>query len=180
MLTQAAVFLLDSLIGLFSLALLLRFYMQAFRAPFRNQIGVFVVQVTNWLVMPLRKVFPGVFALDLASFLAAYIMQVLLIVAVLGLSTGLYTMAPANMIGLILWSALLATFRLSIYLLIGALFIQAILSWVSPYSPLMPLSTQLTRPFTDPIRRLVPPIANIDLSPLIAILLAQVILIFLR
>lgn len=89
-------------------------------------------------------------------------------------------MLPANMLVLVLWAALLATLRISIYLLIGILFIQAILSWVSPYSPLMPLATQLTRPFTNPIRRLVPPIANIDLSPVIAILLAQVTLIFLR
>ena len=58
--------------------------------------------------------------------------------------------------------------------------IQAILSWVSPYSPLMPLASQLTRPFTNPIRRVVPPVANIDLSPWIAIVLAQLVLIFLR
>ena len=180
MLAQAGIFLLDTLIGLFSLALLLRFYMQAFRAPFRNQVGAFVVQITNWLVMPLRKIFPGVFGLDLASLLAAYLLQVLLIVAVMLIGKGFITTLPANMLVMVLWAALLATLRISIYLLIGALFIQAILSWVSPYSPLMPLAAQLTRPFTNPIRRLVPPIANIDLSPVIAILLAQLILIFLR
>ena len=104
----------------------------------------------------------------------------LLIVAVILINTGGITTLHANMVVLVLWAALLATLRISIYLLIGVLFIQAILSWVSPYSPLMPLATQLTRPFTNPIRRLVPPIANIDLSPVIAILLAQVVLIFLR
>ena len=88
-------------------------------------------------------------------------------------------MNSGGMIGIILWSALLATLRISIYLLIGALVIQAILSWVSPYSPLMPLASQLTRPFTNPIRRVVPPVANIDLSPLISIVLAQLVLIFL-
>ncbi len=180
MLAQAGIFLLDTLIGLFSLALLLRFYMQAFRAPFRNQVGAFVLQITNWLVMPLRKILPGVFGFDLASLAAAYSLQVLLIVAVILINTGGITTLPANMVVLVLWAALLATLRISIYLLIGALFIQAILSWVSPYSPLMPLATQLTRPFTNPIRHLVPPIANIDLSPVIAILLAQVTLIFLR
>ena len=180
MLAQAGIFLLDTLIGLFSLALLLRFYMQAFRAPFRNQVGAFVVQITNWLVMPLRKILPGVFGLDLATLFSAYLLQVLLIVAVMFIGTWSITMLPANMLVMVLWAALLATLRISIYLLIGILFIQAILSWVSPYSPLMPLATQLTRPFTNPIRRLVPPIANIDLSPVIAILLAQVTLIFLR
>ena len=76
--------------------------------------------------------------------------------------------------------AVLATLRISIYLLIGALILQAVLSWISPYSPLSQPVAQMTRPFLRPIRRLVPPIANIDLSPLIAILLAQLILMFLR
>ena len=62
---------------------------------------------------------------------------------------------------------------------IGTLIAQAILSWVRPHSPLMPVASQLTRPFTAPIQRLVPPVANIDLSPLIAIVLAQLVLIFL-
>ncbi|WP_294257140.1 YggT family protein [Propionivibrio sp.] len=74
---------------------------------------------------------------------------------------------------------MLATLRFSIYLLIGALFLQAVLSWVSPYSPLAQPVSQLTRPFLRPIQRLVPPIAAIDLSPLIAILLAQLVLMFL-
>ena len=180
MLAQAGVFLLDTLIGFLTFALLLRFYMQAFRVSFRNQVGAFVVQITNWLVMPLRKIFPGLFGLDLASLLSAYLLQALLLFVVLSLSAGSSGVTSADMIGLILWAALLATLRISIYLLIGALFVQAILSWVSPYSSLMPLATQLTRPFTDPIRRIVPPVASIDLSPLIAILLAQLVLIFLR
>ncbi len=178
MLFQAGVFLLDTLIGLFTLALLLRFYMQAFRAPFHNQLGAFVLQVTNWLVLPLRKILPGFFRIDFACLVPAYLLQVLLIVAVMLLGPGILPIS--GLIVAILWAALLATLRISIYLLIGALFLQAILSWVSPYSPLMPLSTQLTRPFTDPIRRLIPPIANIDLSPLVAIILAQLVLIFLR
>ena len=75
--------------------------------------------------------------------------------------------------------AALATLRISIYILIGALFLQAILSWVSPFSPLAQPLSQLTRPFLDPIRRIVPPIAMVDLSPLIAILLAQAVLMLL-
>ena len=178
MLTQAGLFLLDALIGFFTVALLLRFYMQVFRVSFRNQVGAFVVQLTNGLVMPLRKVLPGLFGLDLASLLLAYLSQVVLLFAVFALRGGLDAVT-GNVLGLLFWSALLATLRISIYLLIGALFLQAILSWVSPYSPLATPLAQLTRPFTDPIRRIVPPIAAIDLSPLIAILLAQALLFFL-
>ena len=79
MFTQAGLFLLDALIGFLTFALLLRFYMQAFRVSFRNQVGAFVVQLTNWLVMPLRKVLPGLFGLDLASVLPAYLLQVCLL-----------------------------------------------------------------------------------------------------
>lgn len=179
MFTQAGLFLLDALVGFLTFALLLRFYMQAFRVSFRNQVGAFVVQLTNWLVMPLRKVLPGLFGLDLASLIPAYLLQVLLLFAVFLLRGGLDVMATGDLPVLIFWTALLATLRSSVYLLIGALFLQAILSWVSPHSPLAQPLAQLTRPFLDPIRRIVPPIAAIDLSPLIAILLAQVVLIFL-
>lgn len=179
MLAQAGLFLLDALIGFLTLALLLRFYMQAFRVSFANQIGAFVVQLTNWLVKPLRKVLPGLFGLDLASLLPAYLLQVVLLVAVFALRGGFEMVAVDKLLGLLLWQGVLATLRISIYLLIGALFVQAILSWVSPYSPLGQPVAQLTRPFLRPIQRIVPPIAAIDLSPLIAILLAQLVLMFL-
>lgn len=175
MFTQAGIFLLDALIGFFTFALLLRFYMQAFRVSFRNQVGAFVVQLTNGLVMPVRKILPGLLGLDLASLLLAYLLQVALLFAVFALRGGL----GADLFALIFWGALLAILRISIYLLIGALVIQAVLSWVNPYSPLAGPLAQFTRPFTGPIRRVVPPIAGIDLSPLIALLLAQVVLFFL-
>lgn len=177
MLTQAALFLLDVVIGFFTLVLLLRFFMQVFRVSFRNQLGAFVVQLTNSVVLPLRKVLPGLFGLDLASLLLAYLLQVLLILAVYILRGGPEMMVGALVLP-ILGGAVLATLRLCIYLLIGALFIQAILSWVNPYSPLAGPLAQVTRPFTAPIRRVVPPIAGIDLSSLIAIVLAQFVLIF--
>jgi YggT family protein len=180
MLTQAVLFLLDALIGFFTLALLLRFYMQAFRVSFRNPFGALVAQLTNGLVMPLRKVLPGLFGLDLSSLLAAYLLQVVLLLAVFSLRGGFEILASEHFLALIFWQAALATLRVSIYLLIGALIVQAILSWVSPYSPLSQPVAQLTRPFLNPIRRFVPPMAHIDLSPLIAILLAQLALIFLQ
>ena len=179
MLAQAGLFLLDTLVGFLSFALLLRFYMQAFRVSFRNQVGAFVVQLTNWLVMPLRRVLPGLFGLDLSCLLPAYLLQVLLLLAVFSLRGGLEMIAGGELLALILWKAVLATLRISVYLLIGALILQAVLSWVSAHSPVSQPLAQLTRPFLDPIRRLLPAIAGIDLSPLVAILLAQLVLIFL-
>jgi uncharacterized protein YggT (Ycf19 family) len=72
MIVQASLFLIEALTGFLTFALLLRFYMQACRVSFNNQIGTFVVDLTNWLVRPLRKVLPGLYGLDLASLLPAY------------------------------------------------------------------------------------------------------------
>ena len=63
--TQALLFLIDSLAAFLTILLLLRFLMQWFRISFANQLGKFVVQLTNWLVIPLRRVLPGVFGVDL-------------------------------------------------------------------------------------------------------------------
>ncbi len=178
MIAQAGLFLIDTLIGFLTVLLLMRFYMQAFRVSFANQIGSFVVQLTNWLVMPLRRVLPGVFGFDLATLLPAYLLQVVLLLAVIALRGGFDLLVPESLIFMVLWQAVLATLRISLYLLIGALLLQAILSWVNPYSPLGQPIAQLTRPILSPIRRFIPPVANIDLAPLVAILLVQLVLIF--
>jgi YggT family protein len=82
---QAVLFLLQVVTGVLSVALLLRFYMQAFRVSFNNQVGTFVVDLTNWLVKPLRKALPGLWGLDLASLLPAYLLQLVFVVAVVSL-----------------------------------------------------------------------------------------------
>jgi YggT family protein len=178
-LTNAGLFLLDAVISFLTMALLLRFYLQAFRVAFNNQLGSFVVQITNWLVKPLRRVLPGLFGLDLASLLPAIALQTLLLTATAA-AHGMFAQIDGGQLALLIVAqSLLATLRLSIYLLIGALILQAVLSWVNPYSPLAYPAQQLTAPFLNPIRRIMPPIANIDLSPLVALLLAQVVLMFL-
>jgi len=80
---------------------------------------------------------------------------------------------------MVLWFAIRALLRLAVYIFIGALILQAVLSWINPYSPLAAPAYQLTRPILDPIRRIIPTISGIDLSPLVAILLLQVVLMFL-
>ena len=85
LINQAGFFLLKSLAEFLSILLLMRFFMQLFRVSFSNQIGAFVVQLTNWLVLPLRKVIPGVFGLDLSSLLPAYLLQVIVLFAAVAL-----------------------------------------------------------------------------------------------
>ena len=80
---------------------------------------------------------------------------------------------------MVLMFAVRGVARMAVYILIGALILQAVLSWINPYSPLAAPAHQLTRPLLDPVRRVLPPISGIDLSPLVAILLLQVVLMFL-
>lgn len=176
---QALFFLLDAVVSFFCTLFLLRFMMQALRVSFGGQIGNFVVTLTNWAVKPLRRVIPGVGGFDWASLLAAFGLQLLLsglLVALSGRGLGGDSLPVA---GMVLWFAARALLRLAVYILIGALILQAVLSWVNPYSPLAAPAYQLTRPILDPIRRLIPSISGIDLSPLVAILLLQVVLMLL-
>lgn len=174
--SQAILFLLDAVVSFFSVLFLARFFLQLCRASFSNQLSQFVVQLTNWAVKPLRRVIPGFFGLDFASLLPAYLLQALLLLAVVVLRGALPLMSGSTLLLMVLTQSALALVRLSIYLLIGALIMQAVLSWVNPYSPFAQPIDQLTRPVLAPIRRILPPISGIDLSPMVAILLAQALL----
>jgi len=177
---QALFFLLDAVVSFFCALFILRFMMQAMRLSFAGQLGNFVVSLTNWAVKPLRRVVPGLGGMDWSSLLAALGLQLLLSLIIFGISSPAGITTDAGAITLMaFWFALRALLRLAIYILIGAMILQAVLSWVNPYSPLSAPAHQLTRPVLDPIRRIVPTISGIDLSPLVAILLLQALLMFL-
>ena len=176
---QALIFLFDAVISFFCTLFLLRFMMQAMRVSFSGQLGNFVVALTNWAVKPLRRVIPGIGGLDWSSLLAAFALQLLLSTAIVALSRHLGEADVLGLLPMLLWFALRALLRLAVYIVIGALILQAVLSWINPYSPLSAPAQQLTRPLLDPIRRFIPLIGGIDLSPLVAILLLQALLMFL-
>ncbi|MFA7242003.1 MAG: YggT family protein [Sulfuricellaceae bacterium] len=174
MLAQAAQFLLDTLLGLYIYVVLLRFYLQLFRAPFNNPVSQFVATLTNFAVKPLRRVIPGLWGMDMASLLLAWIVEFVLVLALFWLS-GVATLG-GNWLPAAVFLAMVRLLKASIYLLIGAVFIQALLSWVSPYNAATPLLNCLTRPFLHPIQRLIPPISGIDLSPLALFILCELAL----
>jgi len=177
MLSQILHFLLDTTFSFFVFVLLARFYLQLMRAPFRNPLGQFVIALTNWLVLPARRIIPAMFGLDLASFLLAWLVQALLLLLLYLLRGGGFVGASGMVLGVLLTLALLELARLSLYLLIGVILIQAVISWINPYAPLAPLFNALAAPFLRPFRRLIPPIGNVDLSPLFALVVAQLLLI---
>jgi YggT family protein len=177
MLDSAAKFLIDAFFGLFTYALLLRFVMQALRAPFRNPAGQAVIALTDWIVKPLRKVLPGFKGIDWASLVATYLFQLLWLGAYyVVFGKGFALLGPG--IAYLLAAALIALLKAALWLLIVVVFVQAILSWVAPDGPLAGLLNALTFPFLRPVRRLIPPIGgSVDLSPLIVIVLANLALI---
>ena len=170
---QIATFLIDTLFTFFVFLLLLRFHFQWLRVPFRNQVGEFVLVTTSWMVMPARRVIPGLVGLDLASLLLAWVLQGLglwIQAEIRGIDAGLPGLAFVSLIDLV---------RYSLYILVAAVIIQVVFSWMNPYTPVAPVLDALTRPFLRPLRRWLPPIANFDLTPLVLVVIAQVVLIVL-
>ena len=171
MFTQIGVFLVDTIVAFFVFLLLARFHFQWLRVPFRNPVGEFVLATTSWVVMPARRVVPGLAGLDLPTLLLAWLLQALGLwaqAAMLGAEPGALTVAAIALVDLL---------RYSLYILVFAVIVQALLSWINPYTPLAPVFEALTRPFLRPLRRFVPLAGNIDLTPLILLVTLYVLLI---
>jgi YggT family protein len=169
--TQIAVFLIDALVSFFVFMLLARFHFQWLRVPFRNPVGEFVLATTSWLVVLARRVLPGFAGLDLPTLLLAFVLQALGLwaqAAIVGAEPGALTIAAIALVDLL---------RFSLYILVFAVIVQAVLSWVNPYTPVGPAFDTITRPFLRPLRRFVPPVGNVDLTPLILLLILYVALI---
>jgi YggT family protein len=164
-----------SLCDLLALGFLARFAMQWARAPFRNPLGRFVIAVTDWAVQPARKLLPGLFGLDLASFTLAWLVQSLFIAVVIGAS-GIHGGTTATALGIAVATGLIETLRLAVYLAMGAVIFAALLSWINPYAPLAPVFNLLTQPLLRPVQRILPTIGGVDLSPLVVLLALQVVL----
>jgi YggT family protein len=174
MFTTAVAFVLETLFGLFILAALVRFWMQAFRAPAGNPIAQFTMALTNFAVKPLRRVIPGVLNLDWASLVVAlaleYVLQVLLFALVNGAAPN-----PAAL-SVLLFLAFVKLIRLSIYIFIVVIIAQAVMSWVNPYHPAAPFFNALGRPLMKPVQRVIPPIGGVDISPIFVLIFLQLLL----
>jgi YggT family protein len=168
-------FVLDNVCGFLTLALLVRFAMQWARTPFRNPLGQFIVAVTDWMVRPVRRLIPSLFGFDTASLLLAWLWQAVYQGVELGFSRMLLAVSPAPTLVVALL-ALLEVAKIGLYLVIGAVIVSAVFSWVNPYAPLADVFNTLTRPLLRPFRRVIPPVGGVDLSPLALLLVLQIAL----
>jgi YggT family protein len=176
MLQNALIFLIETIAGLFTVALLVRFLMQWARAPQRNPVSDFVNALTNFAVLPARRFIPGFWGLDLATLLVAWLVQFVELFLVLVLSGYPMGAEPGVAIAAMALLGIIRLLRLGLYIVMVVLIVQAVLSWVNPYSSVAAVANVLTRPFLRPIQRVVPTIANVDLSPLVVIVICQLIL----
>ena len=177
MLNNALAYLIDVFFGLLTYTLLLRLVMQVMRAPFRNPLGQAVMALTDWIVKPLRRLLPGYRGIDWATVVAVLVFQFLWLLALqLAFGRGFALLGPG--IAFLLLATVIALVKAILWLVIIVVFAQAILSWVAPDGPLAGVLNALTFPVLRPVRRVVPPIGGtLDLSPLIVIVLAQLVLI---
>lgn len=174
---EALAFLVDTLFSLLFWAFLLRCLLQWVRAGFRNPLGAAVLQATDWLVLPLRRVLPSLRGIDTASVLAVLAVA-LAQVGVFALLTG--SGFPDG--GAWLLEAGRKVLRSALWLYFWAIFVYALLSMVAPGqdSPLLDILEALCEPVLARIRRAVPAFAGLDLSPMWAAIIIQVLLILTR
>ncbi len=169
---QITSLLLEVAAGLISGTCLLRLYMQYQRIPLSsrsgNPMGRFIFALTDWLVLPLRRVIPALGRWDMASLAGAFLIQLaqfLILWALTGMAAGLLSVVVLAAFGLV---------RMAISGLTGLVIVYAVLSWVQTRSMVSDLLERLVMPVLIPIRRIVPLVGGVDLSPLVLLLLLQV------
>ena len=167
-------FLLDIIFTLFGAALILRAWMHAVRLHPLNPVARGVQQASNWLILPLRKIIPATGVIDWTSLVALWLSAVVYLLLVWLASVG--ALIPPALLPSIAISALLMCVKWMLDLIVWMTLAQAVLSWVNPLSPLMPILHTLTRPLLDPIRQILPRTGTMDFSPLLLLVIAQVLL----
>lgn len=159
------IFLIDTLFSIYTMVVLMRFLLQLVKADFYNPISQFVVAATNPLLKPMRKIIPGFGGIDNASLVLATLLtlvKVLIISAMTGVN---FTISQLTI------SVLFMVFSQTIDLLVVLLVVMAVLSWIGQSNnPLLSVVHQITEPLIRPIRRIMPPIGGLDLSPMFLII----------
>lgn len=166
---EAVLYLLRFAFDALLMILIMRVWLQWVKADFYNPLSQFIVKVSNPLVVPLRRIIPGFGGMDLATILIAYIVATLKFVSLAALS--------GESLGLLgFYIGLLVLIKQAGFLLFVIMIIMAVMSWVvQGYNPTLAVFHQLTEPFLNPIRRIIPNLGGLDLSMIVAFLAMNVI-----
>ncbi len=144
-------------------AIILRFFLQVARADFYNPFSQAIVKITNPALIPMRRLIPGVFGIDLAAIVLAVALQFLL-----GeLNYFIITQTFFNPLTTLLLGVL-GTLKMATYLIFIVIIVMVISSFIAPYSnnPIILLARQLLEPLMRPIHRIIPPMGGLDFSVL--------------
>lgn len=161
--------IIDTAASVLGGVLLLRFWMQAVRVRAPASVAQFTFQLSDWLVRPLRRILPGLAGYDWASLVGAFL------IALLSMVVDIWLVAQLSVQGILLLSVL-RLLQWIFYGLMGLILIEVIFSWVNPHAPLAPFVRALNDPMMRPLRRIIPLIGNIDLTPLVALVLLRIAL----
>jgi len=174
---EAIKYIVDTLLWLLTLAFVLRLLFQWVRADFRDPMADAIVRVTNWLIMPLRKVFPPIGKIDTATVIA-----VLAVASARTFADMTLAGQGAGDLGLFLRHTIVDLAGLVLRIYLFALLLYWLTSYVSPggYAPGVRLLAQLCEPILKPVRRIIPPIGRIDFSVLWVSILIGALLVLLR
>lgn len=172
--TQAGIYLIQVVFGFYILALLLRLLFQLVRADFYNPVSQFLVALTNPPLLPLRRLIPGLFGIDLASVVLLFALKLLELYL-----TAVLSGFASTAFGLMAVLTLASLIKLTLYVFIVTILVRVVVSWVNPqglrFNPAMTLLLSLTEPVLRPARRLLPPFSGVDLSPIAVLVLLQLL-----
>ena len=181
MLLNALLFLVHTLLSLLSALFLLRFYFQLCKVSFQNPAAEWVLVLSQFAVKPTRRILSvfknfGLSRVDLSTLLLAYLSQLTLFSLTLWLKDFPLIVAGSQIWPSLLGLAMVGVVNISLTIFLYAVLLQAVLSWLNPLTALAPLLDSLTTPILTKMRLFIRPIGHIDISPLVFVIGAQLVL----
>ena len=172
---QATIFLVELFFDIFILALILRYLFTIVRVDSLNPLSSLIIKITNPLLKPLRRMIPGYFGIDWSSVLALFLVQGIEIILIALIVNGV-----TPVIGGLVILTIAHLLRMILYIYLFVILIQVIISWINPNAynnPIIKIMYQISMPILRPARKLIPSSGGLDFSPLIVLVIINLLMI---